>query len=122
MKTFAEFFAGIGLIRLALEREGWRAAFANDIDADKEEMYRANFPAASEVFVRGDIHQLSPSVVPTVTLATASSPCKDVSLAGGRGGLERRNSSAFWGFIEILEGMKARRAPLVLIENVTALR
>jgi site-specific DNA-cytosine methylase len=29
-KTFAEFFAGIGLMRIGLERGGWRIAFAND--------------------------------------------------------------------------------------------
>jgi hypothetical protein len=31
----AEFFAGIGLVRLALERQGWQVVFANDIDPDK---------------------------------------------------------------------------------------
>ena len=40
----AEFFAGIGLVRLALERQGWRVAFANDIDPKKAEMYRHNWP------------------------------------------------------------------------------
>jgi DNA (cytosine-5)-methyltransferase 1 len=37
-KTFAEFFAGIGLMRIGLERAGWRVAFANDIDEDKRQM------------------------------------------------------------------------------------
>ncbi len=31
-KTFAEFFAGIGLMRMGLERQGWSLAFANDIE------------------------------------------------------------------------------------------
>ena len=119
MKTFAEFFAGIGLMRLALEREGWHLAFANDIDANKAEMYRANFPDAADHLVLGDIHQIPPSEIPTVTLATASFPCNDLSLAGAREGLKGENSSAFWGFVAILKGMKSRRPPLVLIENVT---
>ncbi len=42
--TCAEFFAGIGLVRLALERQGWRVVFANDIDPKKAEMYRRNWP------------------------------------------------------------------------------
>ena len=42
-KTFAEFFAGIGLMRLGLEQEGWTAAFANDIAHNKLEMYSAHF-------------------------------------------------------------------------------
>jgi len=98
MKTFAEFFAGIGLMRIALEREGWRIAFANDIDADKQEMYRANFPDADQHFLLGYIHRIAPSEIPDVTLATASFPCNDLSLAGAREGLKGENSSAFWGF------------------------
>lgn len=117
-KTFAEFFAGIGLMRIGLERAGWRVAFANDIDSQKEEMYRANFPDAATHFWSGDIHAIPPSDVPTVALATASFPCNDLSLAGGREGLEGKNSSAFWGFVNILRGMEDRRPPLVLIENV----
>jgi DNA mismatch endonuclease (patch repair protein) len=34
-KSFAEFFAGVGLMRMGLEREGWFADFANDIDEQK---------------------------------------------------------------------------------------
>jgi len=37
-KTVAEFFAGIGLMRIGLERAGWSIAFANDIDEDKCQM------------------------------------------------------------------------------------
>jgi hypothetical protein len=40
----AEFFAGIGLVRLALERHDWHVVFANDIDPKKAEMYRHNWP------------------------------------------------------------------------------
>ena len=117
-KAAAEFFAGIGLMRLGLERAGWSVAFANDIDPDKEEMYRANFRDAAEHFVLGDIHELPAEVIPSVGLATASFPCNDLSLAGGREGLQGKNSSAFWGLVKILERMKQRRPPLVLIENV----
>jgi DNA (cytosine-5)-methyltransferase 1 len=54
-----------------------------------------------------------------VTLATASFPCNDLSLAGSRDGLRGKQSSAFWGFVRILDEMKKRRPPIVLIENVT---
>ncbi len=118
-RTFGEFFAGIGLMRIALERQGWGIAFANDIDPQKVEMYRANFPDAKDHFWLGDIHELPASKVPSVALATASFPCNDLSLAGGREGLEGKNSSAFWGFVKILREMKRRRPPLLLIENVT---
>lgn len=35
---FVELFAGIGLVRLALERLGWECIFANDIDPKKESL------------------------------------------------------------------------------------
>lgn len=53
--TFAEFFAGIGLMRIGLERAGWRTEFANDTDEDKWRMYRNHFGDTGE-FVVGDVH------------------------------------------------------------------
>jgi len=123
-KTFdekiAEFFAGIGLMRIGLERAGWRVAFANDIDRDKWQMYVDHFGNTGE-FVVEEIHKLECSQVPTVSLATASFPCNDLSLAGARHGLAGAQSSAFWGFTDILKDMKRerRQPPLVLLENVT---
>ena len=119
-KNFAEFFAGIGLMRIGLENAGWRIALANDIDDDKWEMYRDHFGDTRE-FIVDDIHKLKPSQIPTVGLATASFPCNDLSLAGARHGLAGEQSSAFWGFVDILKEMKRERRlpPLVLLENVT---
>lgn len=118
-KTFAEFFAGIGLVRMALARHGWRTAYANDIDPKKREMYESHFRDTVSLYRLGDIHSISPDEIPSVTLATASFPCNDLSLAGARSGLNGRHSSAFWGFIRIIEGMASRRPPLILLENVT---
>ncbi|HEX8733203.1 MAG TPA: DNA mismatch endonuclease Vsr, partial [Ktedonobacterales bacterium] len=91
-KTCAEFFAGIGLMRLGLERQGWRVIFANDIDERKRAMYLAHFAPDDDAderaaFALGDVHALAVESVPSVTLATASFPCNDLSLAGGRQGL-----------------------------------
>lgn len=116
-KSFAEFFAGIGLMRMGLERAGWRVAFANDIDEDKYAMYRAHFPDTGE-FVLGDIHELDIAAVPTVALATASFPCNDLSIAGAWKGLGGKHSSAFWGFVDVLTKLGRRRPPMVLLENV----
>ncbi|HEX9036160.1 MAG TPA: DNA mismatch endonuclease Vsr [Ktedonobacterales bacterium] len=117
----AEFFAGIGLMRLGLERQGWRTVFANDIDERKRAMYQAHFGDAlgdGGHFALGDIHALPAERIPSVTLATASFPCNDLSLAGGRAGLAGKQSSAFWGFIAALDALGLRRPPLVLLENV----
>jgi len=117
-KTVAEYFAGIGLMRLGLEREGWSVVFANDIDPDKHRMYESNFDDAPGRFLVEDVHRLLPDDIPTAALATASFPCNDLSLAGMRRGLAGKQSSAYWGFLRVLESMGERRPPLVLLENV----
>jgi DNA mismatch endonuclease Vsr len=114
-RSVAEFFAGIGLVRFALERHGWRVQFANDIDEEKLEMYRENFSAGH--FRLEDIHKLSPADIPPCALYTASFPCNDLSLAGARGGLNGKQSGAFWGLIRLLRGAPLR-PPLILLENV----
>lgn len=118
-KTVAEYFSGIGLMRIGLEHQGWNLLFANDIDEQKCKIYRDHFPDADEHLVEDDIHKLDPATIPSTTLATASFPCNDLSLAGARKGLLGNHSSVFWGFIEILEKMGDRKPPLVLLENVT---
>jgi DNA (cytosine-5)-methyltransferase 1 len=112
----AEFFAGIGLVRLALENQGWQVVFANDIDPDKLEMYEANF--GREHFELGDIHRLTSEQIPECELFTASFPCNDLSIAGAWTGLSGKQSSAFWGLIDILKANRNRRPPLVMLENV----
>ena len=113
----AEFFAGIGLVRLALEQQGWQVAFANDIDADKARMYRDNWPKDKHLVV-GDIHDLTPGQIPACDLFTASFPCNDLSIAGRWEGLNGKESSAFWGLIRIIRELGERRPPLVMLENV----
>lgn len=117
-KTVAEFFAGIGLMRMGLERQGWAVRFANDIDEQKCSIYRSHFADADEHLFLGDIHKLRTDQIPSITLATASFPCNDLSLAGSRKGLAGKQSSAFWGFANIIEMMENRRPPIVLLENV----
>lgn len=117
-RTVAEFFAGIGLMRLGLERAGWRVVWANDIDEDKHAMYHGHFSDDDGHFFLGDVHALGPENVPSVGLATASFPCNDLSLAGSRRGLAGQHSSAFWGFVDAVKNMHPR-PPLVLLENVS---
>jgi DNA (cytosine-5)-methyltransferase 1 len=117
-RTVAEFFAGIGLMRMGLEQAGWKVLWANDIDEDKMKMYRGHYADDDAHFHLGDVHAISPGNIPTVALATASFPCNDLSLAGARRGLAGQHSGAFWGFVDIIKGMGNRRPPLVMLENV----
>jgi DNA (cytosine-5)-methyltransferase 1 len=118
-RAAAEFFAGIGLVRLALERVGWSVVLANDIDPKKYEMYSAAFGCGD--YIVGDIAGLTPEQIPDIELATASFPCIDVSLAGSRAGLSGQHSSAYWHFHCLLKRMGKRRPRFVLLENVVGL-
>lgn len=103
---------------MGLEARGWTLAYANDLDADKREMYDAHFGDADEHFDLADVHGIDGSGLPDVELATASFPCTDLSLAGARLGFKGEHSSAFWGFVNAIRGMGARRPPLIMLENV----
>jgi DNA (cytosine-5)-methyltransferase 1 len=115
--TAAEFFSGIGLVRLALERQKWRVVFANDIDPDKAKMYRDRWPQNDHLVV-DDIHKLKAADVPTCDLFTASFPCNDLSIAGRWEGLNGKESSAFWGLVNIVSDMGDRRPAMIMLENV----
>jgi DNA (cytosine-5)-methyltransferase 1 len=116
--TVAEYFAGIGLVRMGLEPLGWRVLWANDISVKKYEMYTAFFPNARRHYIVRNIFELNPVNVPSTTLATCSFPCIDLSLAGNMNGISGEHSSAFWGFIKILKAQGESAPPLVLVENV----
>lgn len=114
--TAAEFFAGIGLVRLALEQEGFDVVFANDIEQGKYGLYAANFD--SRDFLLGDVRNVRGEDVPDVGLATASFPCTDLSLAGNRAGLAGRESGMFWEFARVIDEMGDRRPFALMLENV----
>lgn len=115
-RTAAEFFSGIGLVRLALERQGWSVIFANDNDLRKAQMYRDNF--GRDHLTTADIRNLKAGDIPDCTLYTASFPCNNLSIAGGMTGLNGEHSSMFWEFTRILREKGSSKPPLILLENV----
>jgi DNA (cytosine-5)-methyltransferase 1 len=114
----AEFFAGIGLVRLALEEAAVDVVWASDIERVKRDLYVANF--AEEDFVLADVRDVRGSDLPDFELATASFPCTDLSLAGGRKGLDGEHSGMFWEFARVIgELAEEGRAPgVTCLENV----
>jgi DNA (cytosine-5)-methyltransferase 1 len=117
--TVAEYFAGIGLVRMGLQPYGWQVVFANDISHKKYEMYRAFYPDARGHYLVNDIFKVDAAQVPPSTLATCSFPCIDLSLAGNMNGIiDGNHSSAFWGFVRILKAQGKSAPPLILVENV----
>jgi len=118
-----EFFAGGGFARLGLAPH-FEPIFANDINSAKARAYRAAF--GETVMREGDVWDLRVEEVPQAqgpSLAWASFPCQDLSLAGARGGLAAPRSGAFWGFHKLIGALAdAGRAPdLLALENVCGL-
>lgn len=114
----AEYFAGIGLVRMGLEACGWNVVFANDFSEKKHEMYKAFFPN-DQHYIVNDIFNLDASAIPYTILATCSFPCIDLSLAGNMNGIVNgKHSSAFWGFINVLKAQGELAPPILIVENV----
>lgn len=116
---FAEFFAGIGLVRAALEPLGFATKWANDIEQIKFSQYAANHKP--DGFVVDDVRNVLGGQLPFgLELATSSFPCIDLSLAGNRHGLAGKHSGMFWEFARVIRELgKANRPRAILIENVT---
>lgn len=118
-----EFFAGIGLARMGLERAGFSVAWANDYEPAKRAMYEAHFGVSdNHSYALGDVAQVQAQELPReISLAWASSPCTDLSLAGGRAGLAGSESGTFWQFTRLIRELADDRPPVVVLENVTGL-
>jgi len=118
-KTFIEYFAGIGLFRMALETLGWTPIFANDISYIKKDIYNGFYNDELDHYVVEDIFNLKTDSIPKALLATAGFPCIDLSLAGNQSGvINGKHSSAFWGLIDILKSQGDNSPPLIILENV----
>lgn len=120
----AEFFAGMGLVRRAMELGPpggrWETVFANDLDPGKCRLYRAWFGDGE--LREGDVGGLAADDIPPAELWTASFPCTDLSLAGRGAGIHAGQSGAVWSLLDLLRDTDAeRRARWVLFENVPAL-
>jgi DNA (cytosine-5)-methyltransferase 1 len=112
---FADLFAGIGGIRLAMEANGGTCVFSSEWDQFAKKTYEANFGEVPH----GDITKVAISEVPKIHLLTAGFPCQPFSSIGKREGFAHKTQGTlFWDVLRII---KARRPAAVLLENVTGL-
>jgi len=113
-KRICDLFAGIGGIRLAFERAGFRAVFANDIDEKAKITYDLNFQNSRMTL--GDIWKIKIEDIPDFDVLTAGFPCQPFSVAGYRKGFkDEKNGNLFFRIIEIID---AKKPPIVFLENV----
>lgn len=119
-KTVCEFFAGIGLVHEALRQSGWKCIYANDFDAKKRQMHEGNY-GPTEHYHECDIwdtEAVLAKIADMPFLATASFPCADMSLAGHMRGFKGNESSAFFGFLEVVKRLDENKPRTILLENV----
>lgn len=119
----ADFFAGIGGIRLgfdkAAKRSGreTRTVFANDIDPKCLETYENRFGAGSMTL--GDISKIDADDIPDFDVMLGGFPCQAFSLAGHQLGFKDMRGTLIFELARIL---KRKRPRAFLLENVQALR
>ena len=122
--TFIDLFAGIGGMRLGLERNGGRCLFTSEWDKFAQKTYHAWFGDMPE----GDIRTIEPEAIPDHDVLAAGFPCQPFSIAGvsvknslGRehGFKDLTQGTLFFHIAEVIE---AKRPPVVLLENVKNLR
>jgi DNA (cytosine-5)-methyltransferase 1 len=115
--AFLEFFAGSGLVAEGLKGY-FQAVWANDICSKKAAVYVANHGA--EHFHLGSIAEVRGINLPNASLAWASFPCQDLSLAGLTGGIHASRSGLVWEWLRIIDEMPSR-PPVLVAENVAGL-
>jgi len=115
LKTFADFFCGVGAFHVAASRLGLDCVFACDIDREARIAYRRNFGLSPA----GDVTRLHVSEVPDHDCFFAGFPCQPFSIIGRRRGFaDAKNGSLF---LEAARIIAAKRPPLVVLENVRQL-
>lgn len=114
-------FSGIGGIELGLERtKSFETLWAAEIDPFARSILSKNWPG---LIIVDDVKKVLSSDLPRIDLLCGGSPCQDVSNAKTAKetpkGLQGKKSGLWFEMKKIIS---ATRPPLVLIENVAALR
>lgn len=121
---FIDLFAGIGGMRIGLERLGGRCLFTSEWDKYCQKTYKAWFGDE----VAGDITKISASDIPDHDVLAAGFPCQPFSIAG----VSKKNSlGRAHGFKDATQGnlffnlatiIQIKRPPAIMLENVKNLR
>lgn len=122
--TFVDLFAGIGGIRLGLERAGGRCLWSSEWDRWSQKTYYEWFGEKPE----GDIRLIDPHDIPDHDVLAAGFPCQPFSLAGvskkkslGRShGFEDKTQGTLFFYLANI--VKVKRPPILFFENVKNLK
>lgn len=106
------------MARLGLGSD-WNCVFSNEWSEKKAATYRKRFGDAGLRVC--DVADLTPQDLPGIaTLAWASFPCQDLSLAGNGAGLAGNRSGTFKPFWDLMLGLlrDGRQPQIIALENV----
>lgn len=121
---FIDLFAGIGGIRLGLERAGGACVYSVEIDPHARRTYAANFGPCEAA----DIRSVVPSKLPPYDVLAAGFPCQPFSIAGVSKKLSLGREHGFADmksgnlFFEIVKIADATEPAVLFLENVKNLR
>lgn len=122
--TFIDLFAGIGGLRLGLEKAGGRCVFSCEWDKYSQRTYREWFGETPH----GDIRQIDAASIPTHDILAAGFPCQPFSIAGVSKKISLGREHGFADvkqgnlFFELARIIREKRPAVLLLENVKNLR
>lgn len=122
-KTIVELFAGVGGFRLGLEKNpGFKTVWANQWEPATKtqhayDIYVKHFGV--ENVVNEDINLVDKKSIPDHTLLVGGFPCQDYSVARTKAeGIQGKKGVLWWSILDVI---KAKNPPFVLLENVDRL-
>lgn len=122
--TFVDLFAGIGGLRLGLQRVGGRCVFSCEWDKYAQKTYKNWFGEMPA----GDIRRIAPRDIPDHDVMAAGFPCQPFSIAGVS---KIKSLGRQHGFKDVTQGtlffhlatiIDIKRPPVILLENVKNLK
>lgn len=108
----AELFAGIGGIGLGFKQAGFDVIWANELDKNACETYKANF---AHTIINDDMKNLSAEQMPDIDVLTGGFPCQAFSIAGYQKGFEDDRGNIFF---DIMRYIRVKKPRVVFLENV----
>lgn len=115
----ADFFCGVGGIRLGFELASSRfqCVFSNDIDKNAITTYETNF--SSHPVVCKSISDLTVDEIPDFDIFLGGFPCQSFSIAGNRKGFDDSRGNLFFDIVRII---RAKKPMIFVLENVKNLK
>ena len=113
---FGSMFSGVGGFDLGLEASGMSCSFQIELDKACQNVLNYHWPQVPKWH---DISEVNGADLPACDLVAFGSPCQDLSVAGGRKGLEGKRSGLFYEALRVIGELHAAK-PIryVVWENV----